>query len=162
MAFIPLITTSFVSGWATLPERNKSFIRPRVALARKSPTAVAFKAREVSAQELEKVLQANERPLVVDAFAKWCGPCQYLIPQLDIVADKFGERLDIVKLDTELYPDLASALMIKGLPTLFFIKDGKLQYRMEGALGAPELEKLIDYILFNGPPLDAVENAETS
>lgn len=42
--------------------------------------------------------------------------------------------------------------LVRSLPTLFFVKDGKLQYRMEGALGADELQKLVDYVLFEGPP----------
>lgn len=45
---------------------------------------------------------------------EWCGPCQFLLPQLDIVAEKFGDRLDILKFDTEQYPKLASALRVRG------------------------------------------------
>lgn len=114
------------------------------------PRALA-KAVKVTADELEVKLQACERPVLLDAFAEWCGPCQFLIPHLDAVADKYGDRLDVLKLDTEEFPDLASALMIRGLPTLFFIKDGKLRYRMEGAVTTEQLDKLVDYLLFDGP-----------
>ncbi|PXF47579.1 Thioredoxin Y, chloroplastic [Gracilariopsis chorda] len=154
MAFVSPITSRFIARPVTLRRTQTTSVRPNTGFARITPRAATYTAREVSAEELETVLQANERPLLVDAFAQWCGPCQYLIPQLDIVADKFGDRLDILKFNTELYPDLSSALMIRGLPTLFFIKDGKLLYRMEGALSAEQLEKLVDYVLFDGPQPD--------
>ena len=52
--------------------------------------------------------------MILLAIEEWCGPCQFLIPQLDLLAEKYGDKLDIVKFDTEEFPDLASALMIRG------------------------------------------------
>lgn len=140
---------STLSPTRRVAARGLTVKRPAVP-APHSP--VALQVREVSAEELEVALQANARPMLVDAFAKWCGPCQFLLPQLDIVAEKFGDRLDILKFDTEQYPKLASALRVRGLPTLFFVKDGKLRYRMEGALTAEQLEEVIEFVLFDGPP----------
>lgn len=86
----------------------------RLARTQTASTKIFCKAREVTADELESVLEANQRPVLVDAFAEWCGPCQYLIPQLDILASRLGHKVDVVKLDTEKFPDLASALMVRG------------------------------------------------
>lgn len=76
-----------------------------------------------------------------------CGPCQFLLPVLDELAARYEGRLRILKVDTESEPELASALAIRGLPTLCFVRDGALKYRMEGALAADELAQIIDQIL---------------
>lgn len=113
MAFINL-SSSFLSA-------RPASTRPPRACARRAhtPRAQARKAQEVSAEQLELMVETNERPLVIDAFAQWCGPCQFLLPQLDIVAERFGDALDILKLDTEVHPDLASALMVRGYVFMF-------------------------------------------
>lgn len=79
--------------------------------------------------------------------ASRCGPCQFLLPVLDELAARYEGRLRILKVDTESEPELASALAIRGLPTLCFVRDGALKYRMEGALAADELAQIIDQIL---------------
>lgn len=84
-----------------------------------------------------------------------CGPCQFLLPILDELAARYEGRLRILKVDTESEPELASALAIRGLPTLCFVRDGALKYRMEGALAADELASIIDQILLDVPATEA-------
>eukprot|EP00168_Porphyra_purpurea_P010052 TRINITY_DN2474_c0_g1_i5.p3 TRINITY_DN2474_c0_g1~~TRINITY_DN2474_c0_g1_i5.p3 ORF type:complete len:132 (-),score=29.91 TRINITY_DN2474_c0_g1_i5:577-972(-) len=84
-----------------------------------------------------------------------CGPCQFLLPILDELAARYEGRLRILKVDTESEPELASALAIRGLPTLCFVRDGALKYRMEGALAADELASIIDQILLDTPATEA-------
>lgn len=74
-----------------------------------------------------------------------------MAPELDTLSKRYGDAIDILKLDTEKYSELASAMMVRGLPTLFFINEGQLKFRMEGALPAHELEKLVNYFFFKGP-----------
>jgi thioredoxin 1 len=107
--------------------------------------------RTVTADELEVILNGKPGPVILDAFAKWCGPCQFLIPQLDMLAERMGDRIQILKLDTDEEPDYASAIGVRGLPTLFFIQDGKLKHRMEGALNAEDLAELSEHFFFDGP-----------
>lgn len=77
-----------------------------------------------------------------------------LKPELEKLAGRYKDAVDILKFDTEAndaHMDMASAMMVRGLPTLFFIKDGQLLYRMEGALPAESLEIIVDHLFFDGP-----------
>lgn len=104
--------------------------------------------QQVDHDGLEAALKSDSTtPLLVDFYAPWCGPCQFLLPVLDELAARYEGRLRILKVDTESEPELASALAIRGLPTLCFVRDGALKYRMEGALAADELAQIIDQIL---------------
>lgn len=148
-------TGNFVGATDALAKRPAQ--APRTRRARRARRATSrtttptAKAREVSATELEQIIAAGARPLLLDAYAPWCGPCQFMLPELDVVAQRYGDAVDILKLDTEQYPDLASAMRIRGLPTLMFIKDTELLFRMEGALPSVEIEKLVNYLFFDGP-----------
>lgn len=84
-------------------------------------------------------------------MAKWCGPCQFLIPELERLAEKMGDRIQILKLDTDEEAEYASAIGVRGLPTLFFISDGQLRYKMEGAMSAGDLERMAEHFFFDGP-----------
>lgn len=62
-----------------------------------------------------------------------------------------GDRIQILKLDTDKDPDYATAIGVRGLPTLFFIQDGRLKHKMEGAMTAEDLAQLVEYYFFDGP-----------
>lgn len=89
-----------------------------------------------------------------------CGPCKILAGELQELSQRFGDAVDVLKLDTEKYGDLASAMMIRGLPTIMFIKDTTLLFRTEGAVGVDDLESLVNYFFFNGPKPDGLQVRE--
>ena len=62
--------------------------------------------------------QDCETPILVDVFAVWCGPCQLMAPELDKVAEKFGDKLRVLKIDADDEDEVASSLQIRGLPTV--------------------------------------------
>ena len=62
-------------------------------------------------------LIANEKPVLVDFFATWCGPCQMLTPILKQVKDNLGERITIIKIDVDKNQELASKFQVRGVPT---------------------------------------------
>ena len=93
-------------------------------------------------------LLANcDRPVLVDFYANWCGPCQMMSPILEEVGAKMKDRLQIVKIDTEKYPQLASQYQIQALPTLVLFKDGKAIERIEGVRQAPQLIAYLQTLL---------------
>lgn len=86
-----------------------------------------------------ELLASADRPVLVDFYANWCGPCQMMSPILEEVGAKMKDRLQVVKIDTEKYPQIASQYQIEALPTLVLFKDGQPIKRIEGLRQAPQL-----------------------
>lgn len=119
----------------------------------------------VTGAELEAMLQEWDTPLVVDAYATWCGPCLLMAPEFESAAQQLRGKVRFVKMDTDLEPQMAGRLGIMGLPTLLFldknddveaVEEGKapvavLKERIEGALRKDSIVALCDYHFFGGP-----------
>lgn len=90
-------------------------------------------------KSFDELLAGSELPVLVDFYATWCGPCQMMGPVLKQVSSELKTKLQVVKIDTDKYPQLASQYGIQALPTLVLFKDGKPQERFEGFLQAPQL-----------------------
>lgn len=86
-----------------------------------------------------ELLSASEKPVLVDFYAVWCGPCQMMVPILEEVNSNLKDNLQIVKIDTDKYPELASQYGIEALPTLVLFKDGQPVHRVEGVVQAQQL-----------------------
>ena len=82
--------------------------------------------------------------MLVDFYATWCGPCQFMGPILNEVSISMGDNLQVVKIDTEKYPQIANKYNIEALPTFILFKDGKPCDRFEGALTANQLIQRIE------------------
>ncbi|MEB3309986.1 MAG: thioredoxin [Snowella sp.] len=87
----------------------------------------------------QDLLENSERPVLVDFYATWCGPCQMMAPILEQVGTHLRDRLQVVKIDTDKYPQLASQYQIHALPTLVLFKNGQPVNRIEGVVQAPQL-----------------------
>ncbi|HEY9769355.1 MAG TPA: thioredoxin [Coleofasciculaceae cyanobacterium] len=87
----------------------------------------------------EDLLENSSIPVLVDFYATWCGPCQMMTPILEQVGANLRDRLQVVKIDTDKYPNLASKYQIEALPTLVLFKDGQPAERIEGVLQAQQL-----------------------
>ena len=68
---------------------------------------------------------ASERPVLVDFYADWCGPCQMIAPIVDALASELGDAIDVRKVDVDQNQELAGAYGIRGIPTLMLFKDGE-------------------------------------
>ena len=89
------------------------------------------------------VLQ-NNKAVLLDFWAEWCGPCKMIAPLLDEVADKYEEKLDVVKLNVDENPNTAQKFGIRSIPTLILFQDGAVQAQMMGAMPKSQLEEFLD------------------
>ncbi|MDJ0726553.1 MAG: thioredoxin [Prochloraceae cyanobacterium] len=86
-----------------------------------------------------ELLANSDRPVLVDFYANWCGPCQLMSPILEEVGAKMKDYIQVVKIDTEKYPQIASQYQIEALPTLVLFKNGQPIKKIEGLRQAPQL-----------------------
>ncbi|WP_452227831.1 MULTISPECIES: thioredoxin [unclassified Lacinutrix] len=85
----------------------------------------------------------QDKPVLVDFFATWCGPCKALAPVLKQVKDALGENVSILKIDVDKNQTLAAKYQVKGVPTMLLFKNGKQVWRQSGVLQKEELIKII-------------------
>jgi len=98
----------------------------------------------VSDDTFEKSVLKASRPVLVDFWAEWCGPCKAIAPILDQIAVEYQDRLDIAKVDVESSPGTAMKYGIRSIPTLMLFKDGVLQEQRVGMLSKEQLQKLLE------------------
>ena len=90
-------------------------------------------AIHLTAANFDAEVLKSDKPVLVDLWASWCGPCRMIAPLLDEIAAS-DERFKITKINTEEQPELASKLGVRALPTLMFFKDGALADQIVGAV----------------------------
>ena len=89
------------------------------------------------------VLQSGE-PVLVDFWAEWCGPCKMISPVLDELAETYGGKLKVAKVNVDENPDTPATLGVRGIPALFMFKDGEVVSNRMGAAPKASLKAWID------------------
>jgi thioredoxin 1 len=101
----------------------------------------------------ELVLKA-ERPVVVDFWAAWCGPCKMVAPEMEKLAEKYEGAVDVVKVDVDANPRLSQAFNIMSIPTIAFFRPGQQPMGVVGFRPLEQLEQQFDLPSYTAAPAD--------
>ena len=100
--------------------------------------------KNVTDDSFEQDVLASEKPVLVDFWAEWCGPCRMIAPALEEIAGSMGEKIKIVKLNVDENPNVAQKYGIMSIPTLMIFKNGEMAARQVGAAPKQKLEQWIN------------------
>jgi len=103
--------------------------------------------KEVDESTFQSEVLESDIPVLVDFWAPWCGPCQMVAPMLEAVAEKMGDKLKVVKMNTDENMNTAQNYEIMAIPSLLVFKKGEVVERIVGVKPQPQLEAQLHDII---------------
>ena len=98
----------------------------------------------ISDESFEEEVLQSERPVLIDYWAEWCGPCKTIAPVLDEIATEYSDRLKVVKLNIDDNPQTPPKYGIRGIPTLMVFKNGQVEATKVGSVSKAQLTAFLD------------------
>lgn len=100
--------------------------------------------RSVTDQSFATDVLGADKPVLVDFWAEWCGPCRMIAPALEEIAGEIGEQVDIFKLNIDENPDTPTRYGVRGIPTMVLFKDGKPVAQKVGAAPRSQIQQWLE------------------
>jgi thioredoxin 1 len=111
---------------------------------RRRPVA---KILDVTDATFEAEVLKSRTPVLVDFWAEWCAPCRALAPVVKEIAEQYGERLVVAKLDIDSSPATPASFSVRSIPTLLFFKDGQVVDSLVGAAPKQQVQQKVETVL---------------
>jgi thioredoxin 1 len=105
------------------------------------------KILDVTDATFEAEVLKSQTPVLVDFWAEWCAPCRALAPVVKEIADQYGERLVVAKLDVDSSPATAAGFSVRSIPTLLFFKNGEVVDSLVGAAPKRQVEEKVEAVI---------------
>jgi thioredoxin 1 len=100
------------------------------------------KVLHVQAADWQEI-QKSAKPVFLDFWAEWCGPCKMLTPTFERLAEKYGERVTFAKINVDELPELANQFAVRSIPTLVLLEEGNIVERLVGLRSEQELADML-------------------
>ena len=104
-------------------------------------------ALEVTDDSFSNEVLNSELPVLVDFWAEWCGPCKMLTPTIESIAEDYQGKSDIVKINVDEAPGIATKFGIRSIPSILLFKNGEVIEQRVGAVSKEELTSLLDKLI---------------
>ena len=102
---------------------------------------------EINDDSFEKIVLKSDKPVMVDFWAPWCGPCKAIAPTIDALEKEFGDKMTFVKVNVDDNPVSPSKYGVQAIPTLMFFKNGEVADQITGMVAKQKLEETIKSVL---------------
>ncbi len=100
--------------------------------------------KEISGQELDRLVSEEKKTVICDFWASWCGPCRMLSPILASLSEEYGDRAEFVKVNVDDNGDLAASLGIFSIPDVYLFEDGEVKAHSVGFLPEEQLREWLE------------------
>jgi thioredoxin 1 len=104
-------------------------------------------ALEITDANFDEVVLKSDKPVIVDFWAEWCGPCRMVGPVVEQIGEEYQSQVVVGKVDVDNNPGTAMKFGIRNIPTILFFKDGKIVDKQVGAVAKPVLVKKLEAYL---------------
>ena len=102
---------------------------------------------DVNEENFDSVVIKSEKPVLVDFWAEWCGPCKMLTPTIEAIAEEYKDKSSIVKINIDDAPAIATKYGIRSIPSILLFSKGDVMEQRVGAVSKEELTSLLDKII---------------
>ena len=147
MGDVQLDDRGFILTCPSCGQRNRAPFSGQQARCGRCKTALSAPAEPIevpSVDAFDALVRSAGQPVVVDFWAPWCGPCRMVAPELEKVAASNAGRFVVVKVNTDVLPELGERFRIRSIPTMAIFEEGRETSRTTGAMPAAQIESFVN------------------
>ena len=105
------------------------------------------KVLEVTDQNFQSEVLDSDTPIIIDFWAEWCAPCRQIAPIISELAEEYGDRVKIVKMDIDAHPNTPGQYGVRAIPTILAFKNGQVVEQLQGARPKADFKAMVEGLL---------------